>query len=141
MATKKGQLRRTSRPAYTGLRKRRRSSSPAFKKLEADKMRLQARYRRLRDKTKDAPGKMGSAICTTTGGALSGAANVYFPAVMGIPSSALVGGALVAYGFFDSSKIGSSAACVGAGMLAAFASQFVQDGLTSGEWNPLEAQL
>lgn len=141
MAAKKGQLRVTSRRAYTGLRKRRRSSSPAFKKLETDKLRIQARYKKLREKTKQAPTKIGATLCTTSGGAAAGAANVFFPSIMGIPTSAILGSALVAYSFFDDSKIGNGAACVGAGMLSAFAAEFVQGGLESGDWNPMVEEI
>jgi len=138
MAAKKGQYRVTSRRAYTGISKRRRSTSPAVKKLETEKLRMRARYNKLRAKTKQAPGKIGATLCTTSGGAIAGASNVYFPSIMGIPSSAILGSALVAYGFFDETKLGAGAACIGSGMLAAFASQWIESGLQSGDWNPIE---
>lgn len=137
MATKKGMLRTTSRPAYSGLRKKRRNTTPAFRKLETDKLRIQARYKKLREKTKQAPSKIAATVCTTSGGAAAGASNVFFPSIMGIPTSALIGSALVAYSFFDESKLGNGAACIGAGMLSAFAADFIQTGLESGIWNPI----
>ena len=140
MATKKGQLRRTSRRAYTGLKPRRRSgASPAFKKLEARKLALERRYRTLREKTKDKAGPVGGAICTASGGAIAGAVNTTpFAAIMGIPTPLLIGVAGTAFGIYSDTRFSSQIACVSTGMLAKFAGDWSEAMMAGGALSPLQ---
>ena len=139
MATKKGQLRTTSRRAYTGLRKRRSSTaSPAYKKLESRKMALEARYRKLREATKDKGGPIANAACTASGGAIAGfIGTTQISAVAGIPTPLLIGVAGTVFGIYSDMKFSSQIACISSGMLAKFAGDWAETAATTGEFSPL----
>jgi len=139
MATKKGQLRITSRRAYSGLRKRRSSTaSPAYKKLESRKMALESRYRKLREKTKDKAGPVGAALCVSSGGAIAGAVSTtQFSSVMGIPTPLLLGVAGTTYGIYSNAKLASQVACLSSGMLAKWAGDYAESIMLGGSINPL----
>ena len=128
MATKKGQLRRTSRRAYEPKRRSYRAS-PKLKKTEAALTRARSSLRKARDAGKSAyKTPIGEAAAITAGGALAGVADAYMPDVMGF-DTALVGGVVLVAGAMVLDGQGQKMAagmtsCVGGGMLAAWASGF-----------------
>ena len=84
MATKKGQFRKTSRRAYTGLARRRTGSrrfrnSPKLRKTEASLTRVRAQLRKARSASKGAQGPLMEAAAVTGGGAVAGVAEAYLP--------------------------------------------------------------
>jgi hypothetical protein len=131
MATKKGQLRKTSRRAYEGKRRSYRAS-PKLKKTEASLARARASLRKARDASKSAyKTPVGEAAAITAGGALAGGLDAYMPEIMGF-DSALVGGVALVAGALvmdaQGQKVGAGmASCIGGGMLAAWASGFTAD--------------
>jgi len=141
MATKKGQIRRTSRRAFTGLTKRRSTgvSKAKFMKLEASKKALSARYRKLKTNAASSGSVMKTTALTSTGGAAAGALNAYYPEVMGVPSPLIAGAAMVAYAAFSGDdKWGGHIAAIGAGCLSTVTYEFVSNGLSSGSWTLME---
>lgn len=138
-STRKGQLRLTSRKAYSGLRKRRSSTaSPAYKKLESRKMALESRYRKLREKTKGKGGPVMGAITITSGGAIAGAVSATeFGAIAGIPTPLLIGIAGTAFGIYSDAKWASSVAAISSGMLAKYAGDWAEMAMEGGSLNPL----
>ena len=142
MATKKGGLRKTSRRAYKGLRKRRnpfKKGSSSFTKLESQKLAMGRRLSSARRQLKDKGTPTMAAVCTTTGGALGGGLSTVFPEIMGISSSFVLGGALVAFGIYSDEKYATSLACIGSGLLAAGAADYVRNGIYyANAWNPID---
>ena len=141
---RKGQIRKTSRRAFTGLTKRRTGVSKArFMKLEQSKKALSARMRKLKASTTGAAGVGKTTAVTATGGAISGALSVYSPTIAGISTGLIGGSLLVAYAAFaDDSKFGGIAAGIGAGMLAVSVADFVADSLTGMEaWGTAPAAV
>ena len=137
-STRKGGTRLTARKAYTGLSKRRRGTSPAFKKLEARKMALESRYRRLREKTKDKGGPAMGAALTTSGGAIGGAINAStWPTIAGVPTSLIIGVGGTVFGIYSDMKFSSQIAAVSTGVLAKFAGDWSESVMQGGELNPL----
>lgn len=140
MATRKGQIRSTSRRAYTGLTKRRSGVSKArFMKLEQSKKALAARMRKLKASTTSATGVGKATAVTASGGAIAGALQVYMPTIAGVASGSVVGSLLVAYAAFGGDeKFGGWAAGIGAGMLAVSAADFTADAIEKSTWRPFE---
>ena len=138
MSTKKGMIRRTSRRAYTGLKKRRRGASPAYKKLEARKMALESRYRKLREASKDKGGPVAAALCTTSGGAIAGAVSTtQIATIAGVPTPLLIGVVGTTWGIYSKNKFASQISCISAGMLAKFAGDWAEQALETGVYSPL----
>lgn len=139
---KKGAIRKTSRRAYKGLRKRRnpfKKGSSSFKKLESQKLAMGRRLSTARRKLKEKGTPTMAAVCTTSGGAFAGAVSTQIPAIMGISTPFLVGSALVLIGIYSDDKFSNSLACVGSGMLAAGASDYVRNAMTyQNAWNPID---
>ncbi len=141
MATKKGGLRKTSRRAYKGLRKRGnpyKKGSSSFKKLEAQKLAMGRRLAATRRKLKEKGTTGMAAACTASGGAVAGAVSLQMPTIMGVSTPLVIGGALVAFGIYSDESYSNSLACIGSGMLAAGASDYMKNALTyEGAWNPI----
>ncbi len=138
VSTRRGQIRKTSRRAYEGLTKRKRSikSSTAYRDLERKKLALQRRYKNLREKAGELD-QVKKAGITAAGGALAGVATTYYPHVYGVPTPILLGAGLVGYSAFYKGSMSVHAALLGSGMLAAAANEYVQSGLLHGDWNPM----
>lgn len=131
IGTRKGMVRRTrknkkriGRPAYTGLKPRRKSTkaSPLYRKLEGQKLALQRRLKKMRADGKSNPTKGKRVLWNTSGGALAGVANATFPTVPGINASTplVIGSILVIGGLMGRGKWAGEAAAIGAGMLSKY---------------------
>jgi len=139
---KKGSLRRTSRRAYKGLRKRSnpfKKGSSSFKKLEGQKLAMGRRLSTARRQLKEKGTPALAAVCTTSGGAIGGALETQWPDIMGVSSSFILGGALVAFGIYSDEKYSNTLACIGSGLLAAGAATYVRNGIIYvNAWNPID---
>ena len=126
MGTRTGMIRKTSRKAYTFPKRRR--TSPALTKLKGELAKSRKSASALRRKAKgnffSGSGiKPMAALTIAGGGAAAGASKVYMPTIGGF-STALVGGAglVAASMFMDDDAISPALGAIGAGMLAAWAS-------------------
>ena len=112
-------------------------TSAAYKKMEASKMRVQASLRRTREKLKEKGTPIQGTLCTAGGGLIAGAVAVNKPSFFGISSPLVIGAVVSAVGIYSDESWAPSVACVGAGMLAAGASDYMKNALTYQEnWNP-----
>lgn len=125
MATKIGMRRKTARRAFR--------PNKAVDKLKMQLQSAQGRARIATKKAKEAEGgKITGAVCVTAGGAAAGAANVYLPSVAGFQTPLVLGaGLVVAAVVIKDPKIAGPAACIGSGMLAAWAAGSTQKMLSS----------
>jgi hypothetical protein len=116
MATKIGMRRKTARRAFRPNR--------AVTKLKDQLQKANSQKRQFAKKAKEAEGgKVSGAVCVTAGGAAAGAVSVYMPQVAGFQTPLVVGaGLVVASVFIKDAGIAGPVACLGSGMLAAWAS-------------------
>lgn len=133
MGTKKGQRRitygRGGKPTKTAFtRRRRRGSSPQFKKLTTQLASQRKSNRALRGRIKGGNFASGSGLklqatgAIVAGGAAAGAIEGMRPMTFGFPSGVVVGAGLVAGGLAISKTMENLSAvlgCLGSGMLAA----------------------
>ena len=118
--TRAGMTRLTARKAYR--------PNPALNKLKKQLAAAKTRTSALRKKTKNPGMKLGATACITAGGAIDGAASAYMPEVFGFNTGLVAGVALVGASTIIKDKtLAGGAACLGAGMLAAFASKFTEN--------------
>jgi len=120
--TRRGMVRLTSRKAYR--------PNPALNKLKKQLVAARSKSSALRKRVKGGnPGmKLGATAAIAAGGALDGAAAAYMPDVFGFSTGLVVGVALVgASTLIKDPTVAGGAACLGAGMLAAFSSKTVEN--------------
>ena len=115
--TRAGMTRITARRAFR--------PNTALNKVKKQLAAAQSKSRALRKQVKAGKGAgatVGAAACVTAGGAAAGAVSVYMPQVVGISTPLVAGaGLVVASAFIRDQKIAGPAACLGSGMLAAWA--------------------
>lgn len=138
MGTKKYMTRRTARPAYVFPSRKRRTNgalTKANKTITSQRSRMSRLRKQMNGNFVVSPNpghlKIPAVGAIAGGGALQGAASVYFPDIMGIPTGYLVGGALVAVSMFIKNETAAGAlGCVGSGMLASTVSDTVSNMLS-----------
>jgi len=115
--TRAGMTRITARRAFR--------PNTALNKVKKQLAAAQAKSRSLRKEVKSGKGMgntVGAAACVTAGGAAAGAVSVYMPQVVGLSTPLVAGaGLVVASAIIKDPKIAGPAACLGSGMLAAWA--------------------
>jgi len=116
-------------------------TSSAYKKMAASKTRVQASLRRTREKLKEKGTPIQGTLCTAGGGLIAGAVSYQKSDFFGLSSPLVIGAVVAAVGIYSDESWAPSVACVGAGMLAAGASDYMKNALTiDSNWNPYNQQ-
>lgn len=114
--TRAGMVRLGARRAYR--------PNPALNKIKKQLASAKAKSASLRKQAKKPAMHLGATLCVTAGGAADGAAAAYMPEIFGFSTGLVAGVVLVGASTVIKDKtVAGGAACVGAGMLAAWASK------------------
>lgn len=101
---------------------------------------IRAKYRAARSAMVTRAPNIQKAALITAGGGAAGVVNAYMPTIAGIQTPLIVGSAFVATSLFmgndtnpDNDGVAYSLLCLGSGMLAVAANDFVEQSLTNGQ--------
>jgi len=122
--TRAGMVRLGTRRAYR--------PNAALKKIQKQLSAAKSRTAVYRKKAANPAMKLGATVAIAAGGAADGAAAAYMPEIMGFNTGLIAGVALVGASTLIKDKtVAGGAACLGAGMLAAWASKTTENMLVA----------